>query len=67
MFYSIYKYNLEIYYKIKNNFIKEEILSAKERVKQLYNIQNQLIQRLQRVNNQQTKYYNVIHQLKIIL
>ena len=38
--------------------------SAKEQVKQFYYIQNQLIQRLQCVSEQQTKYYNIKHQSK---
>ena len=32
------KYNSEIHYKVENNFIKEEILFAKEQIKQFYNI-----------------------------
>ena len=60
----MYEYNSEIHYEVENNFIKEKISSAKERVKRLHNIRNQLIQRLQRVSEQQTKYYNVNYQLK---
>ena len=36
----MYKYNLEIYYEVENNFIKEKISSAKEQIKQFYNIRN---------------------------
>ena len=60
----MYKYNLEIHYKVENNFIKEKVSSAKKRVKRFHDIRNQLIQRLQRVSEQQTKYYNVNHQFK---
>ena len=48
----MYKYNSEIYYEVKNNFIKEEVSSAKEQVKQFYDIRNQLMQRLQHVSEQ---------------
>ena len=44
LFYLMYEYNSEIHYEVKNNFIKEEIIFLKERVKQLYNIRNQLMQ-----------------------
>ena len=64
LFYLMYEYNSKIHYKVENNFIKEEISSAKERVKQFYDNSNQLIQRLQRVSKQQIKYYNIIYQLK---
>ena len=60
----MYEYNSEIDYKVENNFIKEKISSAKKRIKRFHNIRNQLIQRLQRVSEQQIKYYNVNHQLK---
>ena len=60
----MYEYNSEIHYKVENNFIKEKISSAKERVKRFHDIRNQLIQRLQRVSEQQTKYYNINHQSK---
>ena len=60
----MYKYNSEIYYEIENNSIKEEISFAKEQIKQFHDIRNQLIQRLQKASVQQTKYYNVNHQLK---
>ena len=60
----MYEYNSEIHYEVENNFIKEEISSAKERVKRFHDIRNQLIQRLQRVSEQQTKYYNINHQFK---
>ena len=60
----MYEYNSKVYYQIENNFIKQKILFAKKRVKQFYNIRNQLMQRLQKVSAQQIKYYNVNHQLK---
>ena len=60
----MYEYNLEIYYEVENNFIKEKISSAKKRIKRFHDIRNQLIQRLQRVSEQQTKYYNANHQSK---
>ena len=60
----MYEYNLKIHYEVENNFIKEKVLSAKKEVKRFYDIRNQLIQRLQRVNKQQIKYYNVNHQFK---
>ena len=58
------EYNSEIHYEVENNFIKEEVSSAKERVKRLHDIRNQLMQRLQKASAQQTKYYNVNHQSK---
>ena len=54
----MYEYNLKIYYEVEDNFIKEEISSAKKRIKQFHDIRNQLIQRLQKVSAQQIKYYN---------
>ena len=63
-FYLMYEYNSEIHYEVEDNFIKEGISSAKERVKQFYNIRNQLMQRLQKASAQQTKYYNINYQLK---
>ena len=55
----MYEYNLKIHYNVENNFIKEKILSAKEQIKQFYDIQNQLMQRLQKASAQQIKYYNI--------
>ena len=63
-FYLMSEYNSEIHYEVENNFIKEEISFAKERVKQFYNNWNQLMQRLQKASAQQIKYYNVNHQSK---
>ena len=63
-FYLMYKYNSKIHYEVEDNFIKRRISSAKERVKQFHNIRNQLMQRLQKVSAQQTKYYNASHQSK---
>ena len=60
----MYEYNSEIHYEVENNFIKRKISSAKERIKRFYNIRNQLMQRLQRVNVEQIKYYNVNHKSK---
>ena len=39
-FYLMYEYNLKIHYEVEDNFIKEEISSAKERVKRFYDIRN---------------------------
>ena len=63
-FYLMYEYNSEIHYEVENNFIKGEVPSAKERVKQFYDIWNQLMQRLQKASAQQIKYYNINHQSK---
>ena len=60
----MYEYNSEIYYEVENNFIKEKIPFVKERVKRFHDIRNQLMQRLQKVSVQQTKYYNANHQSK---
>ena len=60
----MYEYNSEIHYEVENNFIKERISSAKERVKRFHDIRNQLMQRLQKASAQQIKYYNVNHQSK---
>ena len=60
----MYDHNSEIYYEVENNFIKEEVSFAKERIKQFYDIRNQLMQRLRKASVQQTKYYNVNHQSK---
>ena len=40
LFYLIYNYYLEIYYKVKNNFIEKKILLIQKRVKQFYNLRN---------------------------
>ena len=61
-FYLIDEYNSKIHYEVENDFIKERILFAKERVKRFHDIRNQLMQRLQKVNAQQTKYHNVNYQ-----
>ena len=63
-FYLMYKYNLKIHYEVEDNFIKEKISFAKERIKRFYNIRNQLMQRLQRINVEQIKYYNINYKLK---
>ena len=63
-FYLMYEYNSEIHYKVENNFIKEGVSFAKERVKRFHDIRNQLMQRLQKASAQQTKYYNANHQSK---
>ena len=60
----MYEYNLKIHYEVENNFIKEEISFAKERIKRFDDIRNQLMQRLQKTSVQQIKYYNVNHQSK---
>ena len=60
----MYEYNLEIHYKVENNFIKEKIPFAKEQIKQFYDIRNQLMQRLQKASAQQIKYYNINYQSK---
>ena len=63
-FYLMYEYNSKIHYEVENNFIKEEISSAKERIKRFHDIRNQLMQRLQRVSVEQAKYYNVNYKSK---
>ncbi len=64
LFYLIYNYYLKIYYKVKNNFIKEKILLIQKRVKQLYNLRKILAKYLKNVVTQQVKYYNKRHKLK---
>ena len=39
-FYLMYEYNSEIHYEVENNFIKEKVPSAKERVKRFHDIRN---------------------------
>ena len=51
-FYLMYEYNSEIHYKVKNNFIKEEVSFAKEQIKRFYDIRNQLMQQLQKASAQ---------------
>ena len=63
-FYLMYGYNPEIHYEVEDNSIKGGVPSAKERVKRLHDIRNQLMQRLQRANAEQTKYYNANHKSK---
>ena len=63
-FYSMYEYNSEIHYEVENNFIKERISFVKQRLKQFYDIRNQLMQQLQKASAQQTKYNTVNHQSK---
>ena len=60
----MYEYNSEIHYEVENNFIKEKVSSAKEWIKQFYDIWNQLMQQLQRANVEQIKYYNVNYKSK---
>ena len=42
----------------------KKIIFAKKQIKQFHNIRNQLMQRLQQVNVEQTKYYNVNYKSK---
>ena len=42
-FYYIYKYNLNIYFKPKDRFIKEKIFIIKNKIKSLYKIRLTLI------------------------
>jgi len=63
-FYLIYNYYSKIYYKVKNNFTKEKILLAQERIKQLYNLRKVLAKRLKSAFTQQAKYYNKKYKLK---
>ena len=60
----MYEYNLEIHYDIENNVSQKRISFAKERVRRLHDLRNFLIDRLQRANAHQAKYYNEKHQLK---
>ena len=55
----MYEYISEIHYKVENNFIKERISFTKKQIKEFYDIRNELMQRLQKVNAQKIKYYNV--------
>ena len=64
LFYLMYKYYLEIQYKIKNNFFEKNILSIKDRVEQLQNFQKNFEKRLKKVVKYQAKYYNKNHKLK---
>ena len=60
-FYACYDYHLEIHYEIENNFIEERISNAKKRVKTFHDLKNSLKLRLERVDVEQTKYYNRKH------
>jgi len=58
LFYLIYNYYSEIYYKVENNSTEKKILSAQKRVKQFYNLKKILAKRFESAAAQQTKYYN---------
>jgi len=60
----MYNYYSKIYYNVENNFIKEKILLAQKRVKQLYNLRKILAKRLESAITQQAKYYNKRYKLK---
>ncbi len=47
LFYLIYNYYLKIYYKVKNNFIEEEILLIKKYMKQFYKLRKILAKYLE--------------------
>ena len=64
LFYLIYNYYSEIYYKVENNFIKEKILSIQKYIKQFYNLKKVLTKRFENAVAQQTKYYNKRYKLK---
>ena len=49
LFHLIYKYHLKICYEVENNFSKEKILSAKNRVEQLQNLRKKIEKRLKKV------------------
>ena len=63
-FYLMYEYHLKIRYEIENNFFKEKISSAKDRVEQLQNFWKNFEKRLKKVAEYQTKYYNKNHKLR---
>ena len=60
-FYLMYEYHSKIRYEVENNFFEKEISSAKNRVEQLQNFQNDFEKRLKKVAKYQTKYYNKNH------
>ncbi len=64
MFYLIYNYYLEIYYKVKNNFIKEKILLTQKHIKQLYNLKKVLAKYFKNIVVLQIKYYSKKYKLK---
>ena len=60
----MYKYHLKIRYEVENNFSKEKILLAKNRVEQLQSFRKNFEKRLKKVAKYQTKYYNKNHKLR---
>ena len=60
-FYLMYKYHSKIRYEVENNFFKKKISSTKNRVEQLQNLRKSLEERLKKVAEYQTKYYNKNH------
>jgi len=49
LFNLIYNYYLEIYYKVKNNYIKKKILSTQKYIKQIYNLRKVLTKYLKNI------------------
>ena len=62
LYYACYDYHLEINYEIENNLIERKISIAKERVKTFHELKKSLMQQLEHVNVEQTRYYNKKHQ-----
>ena len=54
----MYEYHSKIRYEVENNFLKEKISSAKNRVEQLQNFRKNFKKRLKKVAKYQTKYYD---------
>lgn len=60
----MYDYKVIFDIHIENNAIEEKVSSAKERIKQLQDVQNTLTQQWQNVANAQAKYYNQKYKFK---
>ena len=60
----MFDYHSEIRYEVENNFSKEKISFANQRIKQLRTLKDDLSDRLNKANAYQAIYYNKNHTFK---
>ena len=63
-FFALMRYNISIHYDVENNTLKEEIFTAKKRIKKLYKIKKMMLKCWKRVIVSQVRTYNKRHQSK---
>ena len=61
LFYVMYDYNLDFELRIENDSPQEKMSAAKERVKEIYALREELAKRWQKVFESQAKTYNNKH------